>query len=172
MYRIVYETEIDGEDIMCMATVAKHIKPNFSISVNPDAHREGTRYFKYRDSTDPRRPEHMCRINMRKPEKVYHRNSNGAKEWILNSKDKKWLCKFLDEVSKQQRSPYKITNWLLTLYHWNNEFGFLDDYDFPDQYSSKLEAFVNGWYDTEENLSNPSYVASNLERPDYMLLEN
>lgn len=42
--------------------------------------------------------------------------------------------------------------------------------DVPTGYKTRIEAFVNGYYNTEENLKDPSYVPSYLKMPDYTKL--
>ena len=53
--------------------------------------------------------------------------------------------------------------------HWNNENDFLSSD--TGSYDNPVEAFVNGYYDTKDNLSNPSYVPSYTEMPNYMELK-
>lgn len=159
-----------GESIFGMATVGRHEKPNFLIAVNPDANRAGICYFKYYDSNEYSSAEHVTRLNFRKPEKVKHQNHDGKTEWQLNAKDRKDLCNYLDELSDEIRYV-AVTNWQVALYHWNHEYGLINE-SYPDEYKSRIEAFISGFYDTDENVHNPSYVASTLERPDYRKVEN
>ena len=54
----------DGEVILGMATIGSHIDPNFSVCVNPDAHRVGTCYFKYYNSESYTTADKVVRIGM------------------------------------------------------------------------------------------------------------
>lgn len=155
------------EEILAMATVGRHFKPNFTVVVTPDTSRQGVCYFKYLDSESYRTAESIAGVNIRKPERIYHKDATGKQEWQLSHKDKKALCKFLDSNSKYKGA----TNWDLVLYHWNNENGFLEE-DYGDRYSSPVEAFVDGFFDSEDNVADPSYVPSYVVRPDYLLLPN
>lgn len=153
------------EYINAMATVGRHFKPNFIIVVTPDTNRHGICYFKYLDSDSYASAEHIARINIREASRVYHTDNTGKQEWNLNSKDKKVLCNYLLDESKYRG----VTNWQLLLYHWNNEHGFLER-NYGKTYDSPINAFVDGFYDTEENVADPNYVASYLEMPDYTQL--
>ena len=155
----------DGEVILGMATIGSHIDPNFSVCVNPDAHRVGTCYFKYYNSESYTTADKVVRMNIRKPEVVIHRNRDGKKHWVLNSREKRAICDYLREPTRFDYR-HKATNWEYLLYTWNIECQLLGDFP-SDSYDTPFEAFVDGWYDTDENLSNPSYVASNLPIPDY-----
>lgn len=154
-----------SEDIFGMATIGRHIQPNFTVAVNPDGNRVGNCYFKYYNRENYNIATHVTRLNLRKPNKIIHKNRDGKKEWQLNSIDKKAICQYLDQTSRYG-VQFGATNWDYTLYSWNNELGLLEA-EFPEEYSSPFEAFVNGFYDTEDNMNNPSYVPSTLKRPDY-----
>ena len=157
------------EYIEAMATIGSHVSPNFTIAVNPDSNRSGDCYFKYFDRESYSKAEHVARVNIRDTSRFYHKNSDGKKEWSLNAKDKKELVSYLQSESDEWVG---VSNWESVLYHWNIESHTIDD-PFPkDIYSSKIEAFLSGYYDTEENLQNPSYVASYLKMPNYRNLES
>lgn len=154
----------DYEYVEAMSTIGKHVKPNFTVAVNPDRGRKGDCYFKYYNSNDYHKAKKVARINLRIPSYIQHKNSDGKEDWILNSKAKSALVDYLNNESDQWLN---VTNWQSCLYHWNREKGLLDD-PFPrDTYYSQIEAFLSGYYDTEENLSNPSYMSSQSKMPDY-----
>lgn len=159
--------ENESEDIFCMSTIGRHIKPNFTVAVNPDGNRRGVCYFKYYNSDLYQKATKVARINFRTSEKVHHRNDDGKEDWIISSKEKKVLCDFLDQPSKFGPG----TNWEYALFSWNHEMGLLEEI-FPEKYSTVFEAFLNGFFDTDENLKNPSFLKSDLIRPDYIQLEN
>ena len=156
------------DDIFCMATVGKHEHPNFMVAVNPDTKRVGTCYFKYYNNKDYESSDRVARIDFRSPTLIHHKNRDGKKPWRLNAKDIKNLIDYLPKQSDQYRN-IKVNNWQFALYSWNNECGLLG-YNFPQIYNSVLEAFLDGFYDTDINLSNPSYVASTLPIPNYKYL--
>lgn len=166
MYRVIRA----NQEIYGMATVGRHIKPNFMIAVTPDTNREGLCYFKYLNSDNYNKATSIARIDIRQPSRIYHKDGTGKQEWKLNHKDKKVLCDYLDEINRNYRKQ-GITNWQMLLYHWNNEHGFFIE-EPPEDYETDVEAFVHGFYDTDHNLSDPNYTESDLKRPDYTLLEN
>lgn len=157
------------EYIEAMTTIGSHTSPNFTIAVNPDSGRAGDCYFKYFNREVYSKATAVARINIREASRVYHTNSDGKTEWKLNSKVKKALVSYFNAECDEWADA---TNWQSILYHWNIESHTIDK-PFPkDKYRSKMEAFLDGYYDTDENLANPSYVASNLEIPDYTNLPN
>lgn len=165
MKRLISSTEY----IEAMSTIGQHFKPNFMIAVNPADNRSGDCYFKYFNRESYSKADAVARIDMRSPKRFYHMNQDGKVEWDLSAKDKKELCKYLDAESDDWTG---VTNWQSVLFNWNRECHLLSE-PFPrDQYTSRIEAFLNGFYDTDDNLSNPSYVASYLSRPDYTKLPN
>lgn len=158
------------DDIYGMATIGRHENPNFLVAVNPDTNRFGDCYFKYYDDKSFDSAKRVTRLSFTAPVKVKHRNRDGKQEWDLNTKDRKNLCNYLDEPSKDYRLS-GLTNWVMALYHCDNECGLLSD-DYPEEYSNKVDAFLHGFYDTEENITNPNYLVSTLSRPDYTQVEN
>ena len=151
------------ECVDAMSTIGRDVKNNFRVAVNPDRSRSGDCYFKYYDSQDYSSAKHVVRIDFRSPSVFVHRNRDGLKTWNLNADARKNLVNFLSAKSTRYRN---VTNWQLALYYWDYESGFLND-SYPDTYNSDIEAFVDGHYDTPDNLSNPSYVSSDLTMPDY-----
>lgn len=65
--------------------------------------------------------------------------------------------------SKSKKNP-KYTNWEYTIFSWNDEYRFLESYEGVEPL---IDEFFNGYFDTEENLSNPSYVPSYQLMPDW-----
>lgn len=151
------------EPIFSMATVGYDTKHNITIAVNPDGNRVGDCYFKYYDHASYHSARCVARIDFRKPRKIIHRNKDGKKDWKLNSDDLKILVWYLQQPSSDYSG---LTNWQVALYHWNHEHHLLDKAR-PPKYDTTIKAFVDGFYDTEENLSDPSYLASTLKMPDY-----
>ena len=170
MYRVINSEEVYGESIFTMTTVGRNRDLDFSVAVNPSTTRIGECYLKYYNAESYRKATAVARLNLRKPEKVYHRNIDNLEEWELNAHDRRNLCRFLDSYSTSFKAT-KVTYWQLVLYNWDNEWGFLED-DYPDVFSTHVEAFISGFYDIEENLQNPSYMSSTSQRPDYTKVEN
>ena len=156
------------EAIYCMATVGRNLSQNFTVAVNPDSKHIGLCYLKYYNSNNYKKADKVIRLNLKKPEKIYHTNFDGKENWEINSQERKMLCQFLDSQSKQ--FP-EFTYWQLTLYHWNNEYGFLLS-DYPDAFANHIEAFISGFYDDLDESMHPSYMFSGTARPDYMNLLN
>ena len=168
MYKVISSTQIDGEAVFSMATVGRSEKQNFSVAVNPSATYSGTCYLKYYNHKNYKKAAAVARLNLRVPEKVYHTNRDGKKEWQLNSSDRKNLMQFLTSHSMEFNFA---TYWQLVLYHWNNECDLLES-QYPDAFSNHIEAFISGFYDTKENLSNIDYMPSYSICPDYTSVIN
>ena len=68
---------------------------NINLQVNRN---EGSNdsYFKMYNHKDYRKADKVARINFRKPEYIYHVNSDGKKDWALNSKERAKLIKVLN----------------------------------------------------------------------------
>lgn len=158
-----------SEPICGMATIGINENPLFRVEVNPDRKRSGDCYFKCYDGKNAQASTKVARISFTSPEYFYHTDELGNKHWRLNSKYKSELIKFLNRVHRNYKGT-NITHWIHALYSWNLEFGFLND-DFGEEYSSDVEAFYHGFYDTAENLADPSYLPSTLTIPNYMELD-
>lgn len=148
------------EDINCMTTIGTNFSPTFTVIVNPDSRRIGDPYLKICDGKRFHSSEHTARLNLKEPALVKH-HSDGKKEWNLTNKDIKNLKNYLN--SKSKKNP-KYTNWEYTIFSWNDEYGFLESYEGVEPL---IDEFFNGYFDTEENLSNPSYVPSYQLMPDW-----
>lgn len=154
----------DSTYVECMAKVGHSDSDNFSVAVNPDTNRSGECYLKYYNHKRYRSADKVVRVSLTEPKYVFHRNYDGKATWDLSTKDKEKLVNFLNS-----KSSFSVTNWQLALYYWNNESDFLGSD--TGSYDNPVEAFVNGYYDTKDNLSNPSYVPSYTEMPNYMELK-
>lgn len=155
-----------NESIFAMATIGRHTKPNFTIAVNPDIHRIGECYLKYYNSDSYEKATRVARISLLGPYTIIHKNKDDKKNWKLDHDDKNQLDKYLREKSRQA-GFLGATNWDMTLYHWNDEFGFLSE-DYSKDYDSDIEAFLSGFYDTKENCRNRSYMPSYSIQPNYL----
>lgn len=150
--------------VTCMAKVGHSDSDNFSVAVNPDTNRSGECYLKYYNHKWYRSADKVVRVSLTESKYVFHKNFDGKTTWHLSSKDKEKLSNFLNS-----KLSFGVTNWQLALYHWNNENDFLNSD--TGSYKNPIEAFVNGHYDTEENVSNPSYMPSYAEMPNYLELK-
>ena len=70
---------------------------NITLQVNRN---EGSNdsYFKVYNHKDYRKADKVARINFRKPEYIYHVNSDGKKDWALNSRERTKLLEILNMV--------------------------------------------------------------------------
>jgi hypothetical protein len=154
-----YSTEITS-----MATVGKSDgdKPHFMVQVNPDPKRVGDPYLKYYDANNYRKADRVIRLGLKDLKAFDHSNERGIKQWNVSKDDLRVLDAFLNEKNKDFPA---YTNWQVALYHWNNEYGFISN---TDEYSTNIEAFIAGYYDTDENIAEPSYVPSTQEQHKYV----
>ncbi|MCM1226185.1 MAG: hypothetical protein NC320_02010 [Clostridium sp.] len=154
--KIYYDNTVDETeyDIFCMAKIGQSAKPAFCVCVNPDAGRVGEPYLKYYNAQNYNKAEAVIRLGLKEPKFIYHKD--GKKQWNVTKRELKQLNEFMSKKSIDDK-PY--TNWQSTLYHWNYEYGFLDS-DYPEEYDRRIDAFFDGFYDTKENLAEPSYLPS------------
>ena len=162
MKRVIYI-----EPIYCMAQTDQDTKLKLTTWVNPDPNRSGDPYFKIYSDYLKNRATYMARIKFLSPERVYHKSDEGKLEWELNSKIKKNLIRYMNMPSNLYAGN---TRWDVTKFLWNNELDLVAG-NVPKGYTSKIDAYVDGYYD-KQNKGNPSYVSSEVEIPDYTLLEN
>lgn len=151
--RTIVECE-DSYDIFCMAKIGHSTKPAFCVCVNPDAGRVGDPYLKYYNAQNCSKAKSVIRLGLKEPKLIHHKD--GKLDWDVNKKELKQLDTFLSSNSKTYRG---YTNWQVTIYHWNYEYGLLDE-DYPEEYNSLIDAYFNGYYDTPDNISEPSYIPS------------
>lgn len=170
MKKLVYSKNDSLEPIYSMSQVGLDRDGRMIYYVNPDNHRVGDPYFKVYNGTSQQISTSLARISFLSASYIIHSNSDGKEQWILNSKEKKRLDKFLR--SKSVRSELSISVWNHMKYLWNMEMNIFNDSDQfdPETFRSEEDAYMNGFYDTEINLSNPSYLASTLTQPDYTKL--
>lgn len=141
-------------EIDAMATIYRDTKGRFSIAVNPDPNRTGDEYFKLYNNAKKFAATKVARILFRKAEYVYHTNSDGKEDWILNAKEKKYLVKALQ---KQAKMPYeKYTNWQKAILLFNDEKDL-------DQEKTLKNLLPKPKY--------KNYLPFNLPMPDYTKLE-
>ncbi|MCM1226143.1 MAG: hypothetical protein NC320_01800 [Clostridium sp.] len=148
------------EPIMSMAQIGRSRdtdKFGYCVYVNPDSGRKGNPYFKFYNASGYNKADKVIRLGIKKFEVIKH--SDGFKFWDISKQEAKALDSFLSRKSKMY-SQY--TNWELMIFLWNVEALFITDA--PDEYESNIEAFFDGFYDTKENLAEPSYVPSYQER--------
>lgn len=148
------------EPIMSMSQIGRSRdsdKFSYCVYVNPDPGRRGNPYLKFYNASNYSKADKVIRLGMKKFEIIRH--SDGLKFWDVNRQELKMLDAFLSRTAKE--NP-KYTNWQYAIYQWNREALFITDA--PDEYASNIDAFFDGFYDTEENLSEPSYIPSFQER--------
>lgn len=141
-----------SEPIYSMAQIGQNEKPSFCIWVNPDQGRNGNPYFKMFDAQRYTSAEKSIRIGLLEPKLIFH--ADGKKIWNVTKSDLKELDRFM---SKKSRKYAGYTNWQATIYDWNYEYGYIQPSP-EDMYDSDIDAFFDGFYDTKENLSKPSYI--------------
>lgn len=144
------------EPILSMARIGaanERDKFNFCVYVNPDSKRNGNPYFKFYDSKSYSTAKKVVRLGIKKFEIIKH--NDGFTFWDISKNEAKVLDAFL---SRKSKSDARCTNWEYTIYHWNNESGFITDS--PDEYTDNIEAFLDGYYDNAENLKFASYIPS------------
>lgn len=174
MKRVIKNTD----SVFAMSTIGSYLdkgKLVFRMSVHHGrTHRNGC-YFKIYDGSLSNKKRSaikiatkIARINFKEPSYESHRDRLPA--WILSPDECKQLNEFLDSVSEESKVP--MTNWEFAKYQWNRELGLLDDYSYQEKYSDMQSAYIDGYFDTEENLSNHQYLSTTYCRPDYTKLNN
>lgn len=146
--------------VYSMASIGVNTKPTFAVQVHPDFGRSGDSYMKLYDNKVFSSEGNKTRVSLLRPKYVVHNNE----VWKLNSKYRRALVDFLNSPSKDFPG---LTNWEMVKYNWNNECHILS-YDVNTGELTRPQAYVNGLYDTEENLSDPSYVPSCAEMSNYL----
>ena len=122
---------------------------NITLQVNRN---EGSNdsYFKVYNHKDYRKADKVARINFRKPEYIYHVNSDGKKDWALNSKEHAKLIKVLNTVDFLGE-----TVWIMLILFFNSEGGL----NFGESEKNKMD-----------NLIYPKHLPIDLPIPDYTKL--
>lgn len=152
-----------GEYISCMAKVGSSQKPPFMFCVYEDGSHIGEPYLKIYDSSKYSSSKRVTRLSLIDGRRIIHRNLDGREEWNIDNGTLKALNDYLKKNSKQYPN---YTNWQVLIYMWNYETSFIAEFD-DDKYDSYIDAFFDGYYDTEDNLSNPNYMKSDSEQPDF-----
>lgn len=151
---------IDEDCLYEFASIAKG-NNNF-IAVNPDSSRGwyNEEYFKVYNNDNARKADKVIRIKFRSAQYVYHKNSDGKQDWILNSKERKQL---IDLLNKQSKLP-GFTNWQYAIIQFNTE-AYMDE---------NPEMFKTLTIQTQEKMdkNNPQkyYLPIDLQMPDYTKL--
>lgn len=147
-----------SEPVYSMAQIGRNENPEFCVWVNPDQGRTRDPYFKMYNAQRYTAATKSIRIGILEPKLIYH--SDGKQVWHVTKSDLKELDKFM---SRKSRKYSGYTNWQATIYNWNYEYGFISPS--PETlYDSDIDAFFDGYYDTRDNLSEPSYIPSNQTR--------
>ena len=157
----------DLEPIESMSRIGLDKDANMLYYVNPDLNRVGEPYFKVYDSITHPKATHIARISFLEPKYIVHRDEAGKQPWKLSSSEKRKLIKYLDSRS----GFFKMTFFQYAMYLWNNEFGFFDSIQLPEDLDNAMVAYAAGFYDDTSVASHPSYLRSNLLRPDYSKLD-
>ena len=149
---------INSEYLAEMATVHRDLENNITVCVNPDRQRRGERYFKFYNASHYEAANKVIRISFDLPQYIYHTNTDGKEDWILNGKEKKELIEILLSQSKKY-SGYSV--WDAAKFDWNNEA--LDEMLNSNEY-------IAGKYD-EKFKDNLNYIPSTLNCPNYLELK-
>ena len=149
--------------ISCMSKVGTSEKPSFLVGVYEDGSHIGEPYLKIYNSSKYSSSTHVTRLSMRDGHRIIHKNVDGRLEWDIDKKTLKALEAFLEKKSRQFVG---YTNWQAMIYLWNYEPSTITPAP-EDVYDSDIEAFYDGYYDTEENSSNPNYMRSDSEIPSF-----
>lgn len=144
--------KIPQEYLEAMATVGRETSLPMLVVVNPDSNRVGDEYFKVFDSDNFFSAKKVARILFREAKYISHRDTK--ERWVLNSKEKKVLVKFLQSKSTKL-GLRNYTNWQVAILQFNEEKGL-------DQ-NKTLE-------NVRKRLKYPKYLPFDLEMPDYLLL--
>lgn len=146
-------------EINSMATIIK--TPSMTLITSDDKNHIGEPYFKVFTGSDYNKAEKMCRISFLEPRYIKsHSNNNCAKNWILNSKERKQLIKLLtNTIGYFKSTGEKMTGWEHAIVQFNGEKGCTQE---------KTEKLI---------MKNPKYMQGkdllpfNLPMPDYTKLQ-
>ena len=149
------------DDIFCMVKIGSSMRPAFCVWVAPDPGRAGDPYLKYYDAQNYTQAGSVVRLGLKEAKFIFHHG--GKKHWKVTKEDLQQLDRFLSAKSAEYR---RYTNWQTTIYHWNYEYGFLAP-EYPDSYDTLIDAYMDGYFDTKDDLSDPAYIPSDQEQPSY-----
>lgn len=156
-------TEVKSTEsyISCMSKLGDSDKPAFMVGVYEDGSHVGEPYLKIYNNPRYTKSTMVTRLSLIDGHRIIHKNYDGRQEWDIDNKTLKSLDIFLEKPSNQDT---EYSNWQALLYLWNVETSIICG-STPKPYRSMLAAFVAGYYDTEENLSDPNYMPSYAEKP-------
>lgn len=157
---LVQSEQNASEPILSMSQIGRSRdtdKFGYCVYVNPDPGRKGNPYFKFYNASSYKKADSVIRLGIKSFEIIKH--SDGLQFWNVGTKELKALDMFMARKSKEYP---KYTNWEVTLYQWNREALFITDA--PDEYDMNIDAFFDGYYDTDDNFSEPSYIPSFQKR--------
>ena len=155
---------VRADYISCMSRVGNSEKPPFMVGVYESGAYIGEPYLKIYSHFDYPKAEYVTRLSMRDGHRIVHKNRDRKKEWKdIDNRTLKALEVFLDKPSRNIKG---YTNWQVLMYLWNYETSIISNAP-EDLYDTNIEAFIDGYYDTEENLKNPNYIASYSVRPGF-----
>lgn len=143
-----------NEDHINEMSMAWHSKQNNRCVwvENPTGY--NNKYFKYLNGATYQKADKVARISLLKPEYLKHKDFDGKKLWILNSKEKKELVTLMNKPNKKYLN---CTNWQATLITYNEDnFGI----DFDDT--------INSTFSIDEY---PDAFDINTPMPDYTKLK-
>lgn len=123
------------------------------IQVNPDLHRVGVPYFKAFNNPKLLESTKVCRLHFLDEGMEYHKDY--YRDWRPNKKDILMIRRFLQGNHKHM-SMY--TNWQMTCWLWNFEYGAFFD-------SDDIDTYMSGQFD-ELYEDHPSYVPSTTPIPE------
>ena len=142
----------EAEPLGEMASVGSTDNPiGLKVQVNPDPNRSGNPYFKVYSSKIPKAgQDKVARLHFLDDGMEYHKD--GFKDWILTTSEIKMIKSFLNKNHHREK---EYTNWEMTKWLWNLEYGFFSDEQIDDYMNGKLD-----------NIQHPSYVPSTTPIPD------
>lgn len=107
------------------------------------------KYFKYLDGVTFNKAERVARISMLSATYLNHSNSDGLRNWKLNSKEKKELVNLMNQANKKYTG---CTNWQATIITYNE-----------DNFGIDFDETINGTFSKEEypNAFDIDYVMPN-----------
>lgn len=163
MKRLIRATT-NQEYISCMSKLGENEKPAFMVGVYEDGSHIGEPYLKIYDNPRYSKSEYVTRLSLKDGHRIIHDNYDGRKEWNIDNKTLKALDTFL---AKPSRRFIGYTNWQVLLYLWNYETSIIISAP-DDLYDTDIDAFADGYYDTEDNLKNPNYMPSYAAQPSFL----
>ena len=149
--------------ISCMSKLGECDKPSFMVGVYEDGSHVGCPYLKIYNNAKYPKSTKVTRLSLVDGSRLIHKNIDGRDEWDIDNRTLKALDNFL-QASSRKYAGY--SNWQVLMYLWNYETSIISSAP-DDMYDTDIEAFVDGYYDTEDNLNNPNYMPSTAEKPKF-----